>query len=141
MKNIDLAWAAGFFDGEGCISFARRQRTKAKNLEYELTLIIGQANISPLRKFHKIFGGKIRLDSLAYFRWTCNYKESLQVLVLLQPFLFLKQKEAKLALLYKELYLGKGTNITKDLLEKRNRLYRAIKRKKVKYKKYINNTL
>lgn len=132
-KETDLSWAAGFFDGEGCISFAKRIRNK--NPEYELTLTIGQANISPLRKFQKLFGGRLRKDNLGYFRWYSNSKETLKILKLIKPYMFLKKKEAQIALLYEHLYTGKGSKASLEDLEKKDRLYRLIKREKLKYKK------
>lgn len=46
----ELAWAAGFFDGEGTVMWRGRKRA-------ELSLVVGQSDIRPLRRFQAAVGG------------------------------------------------------------------------------------
>jgi hypothetical protein len=50
IKIEDAAWAAGFYEGEGNISFGQRGGVK---------VAIKQVNIQPLQKMKNIFGGTI----------------------------------------------------------------------------------
>lgn len=55
-RIIELAWAAGFFDGEGSASVLKAQRDKYAYPRLSLS----QKNIIPLERFHKAVGyGKI----------------------------------------------------------------------------------
>ncbi len=49
MKATEIAWCAGFFDGEGCIS-------RPNNGKY-IQLRIAQKNPDALYRFSKVFGG------------------------------------------------------------------------------------
>ena len=48
----ELAWAAGFYDGEGGLYFKQNQ-TKVRGL----LLVIGQTDIRPLHRFQEAVGG------------------------------------------------------------------------------------
>jgi hypothetical protein len=57
MNSHDLAWAAGFLDGEGCFTlYARRKRP---NPIYRGHISATQVNITPLKKLVNLFGGTI----------------------------------------------------------------------------------
>lgn len=51
-KEVGLAWAAGFFDGEGCVS--RQNPHRAKSTRIRLT--VGQQDDEVLLKFQEIVG-------------------------------------------------------------------------------------
>lgn len=54
---LDRAWAAGFFDGEGCIHIARQTYGKTgRRPTYRLRLDISQNNISVLQEFEWAVG-------------------------------------------------------------------------------------
>lgn len=52
MDTHELAWAAGFFDGEGCADIARNSQQK----EY-LRLVVRQKDRRPLERFQAAVGG------------------------------------------------------------------------------------
>lgn len=57
MTPLDRAWAAGFFDGEGCIHIARQTYGKTgRRPTYRLRLDISQNNISVLQEFEWAVG-------------------------------------------------------------------------------------
>lgn len=61
MTNEELAWAAGFFDGEGYISIVARN-TKIHNRHYHhqyIRLGINHVDPRPLQRFQQLFGGKL----------------------------------------------------------------------------------
>ena len=54
---LDLAWAAGFFDGEGCIHIARQTYgISGRRPTYRMRLDISQNNISVLQEFEWAVG-------------------------------------------------------------------------------------
>lgn len=53
MSDLDTAWAAGFFDGEGHIGV-----TRGKSGQW-LAMSVAQSDRRPLDRFAAIFGGKI----------------------------------------------------------------------------------
>lgn len=56
--STELAWAAGFFDGEGCTTFAMSKTRKTRNNKpYPLLFIdIGQVDRRPLDRFLEAVG-------------------------------------------------------------------------------------
>jgi hypothetical protein len=55
MTDIDLGWAAGFYEGEGY----SRARKGGGGLE----VVVGQVSTEPLDKLQRLFGGSIRKDT------------------------------------------------------------------------------
>ena len=59
-RETDRAWAAGFFDGEGCFHASRRYR-KGNNYYSNIKAAISQTDPEVLEKFQRIVGvGSIR---------------------------------------------------------------------------------
>jgi chorismate mutase len=54
-------WASGFFDGEGCISISKRQRTVGY-LEHHLSVQVSQNDKRPLLEIQKRFGGSLTVS-------------------------------------------------------------------------------
>ena len=83
MDALDLAYAAGFFDGEGHIAIAYNSRAKKHsggrdyfNERYWLYVQISQIDPRPLQWLQKRFGGALRevrakrsYDGGMYRRW------------------------------------------------------------------------
>ena len=144
MKEVDLAWAAGFFDGEGCVHLTRRQRKKSKNIEYELRLSIAQAVKLPLEKWEILFGGQITIinpknEINKFFIWQVSSLDTLKILKLLEPYLILKKEQANVALEFEKLYIGKGNRnkLTEENINKRQALY--LRLKELKHKGKVKN--
>lgn len=93
MKQTDIAWAAGFFDGEGCIQLQGKCAT----------LAIAQKDGEPLARFQKIFGmGKISYRDIitpkgkkSYVHtYTVSGLSAVLVLSLMLSYLTVKQSKA-----------------------------------------------
>ena len=57
----DLAWAAGFFDGEGCFSVGTGNLKRSGTRSHFVCLTINQVDREVLDKFHSIMGvGSVR---------------------------------------------------------------------------------
>jgi hypothetical protein len=94
-SETDLAWAAGFFDGEGSTSVLKAQRDKYSYIR----MSVNQKKPECLERFHSIVGfGKIyRANKRDIYSWDC-YKQSdvPQVLEMLWPYLSNVKKEQAL---------------------------------------------
>ena len=56
INREELAWAAGFFDGEGWVGVSNNYKDRCY-----LRLAIGQTQLQPLQRFQKAIGGLGRL--------------------------------------------------------------------------------
>lgn len=91
-NTTDIAWAAGFLDGEGCIRICRRQ-----NGFYNLQVSIAQVVKAPLDDLQMIFGGSIRQQSGSW-RWQIDSRQAAKLLEQVIPFLRVKREQAEIAL-------------------------------------------
>jgi hypothetical protein len=86
MRDLNIAWAAGFFDGEGSTSVLKTKRDKYSYIRMSIT----QKDRAVLDKFQSIVGvGKIyKHNTRNTFSWDCYKQEEVfQVLDMLWPFL------------------------------------------------------
>ena len=108
----DLAWCAGFFDGEGWITIQRRNQ-KYKDKVYEsLYLRIGINHVAPepLHEINRVLGGKLRFDENSpscskdgftrkpRYSWTSSCNEAKEILIQLMPYFKNKTKVAELGI-------------------------------------------
>ena len=98
ISNTDLAYAAGFFDGEGCISIGKNGAIDVR---------ITNTAKSVLVKFQALFGGNIgnrtqKINKMQYAY--CLYGENaVEFIKQLKPFLVEKLPQAETILEYYEL--------------------------------------
>lgn len=90
--DTDLAWAAGFFDGEGNVCFSDTDKKRAPRILAQ----IAQVNRSPLDRFAKIVGmGNVTgpyepktKNSRPYYKWSVdNLKRVSELYELVGPWL------------------------------------------------------
>lgn len=100
-KEVELAWAAGFFDGEGCTSYHRRLTGRGA----QLRMAINQMKRLPLVRFKKAVGaGAIYpCRTQGGYMWsTGDYQTILRIFNLLLPYLCnikIRQARQKIALM------------------------------------------
>jgi len=109
--EVDIAWAAGFLEGEGSFEHARRPAMDTRVKHGTLRVSVEQTQLGPLEKLQSLFGGKIygpyvrkpryiggaNIQPLWIYRIT---GESARELVLdIFPYLFEKRKEKILSIL------------------------------------------
>ena len=101
MKKVDLAYVAGLFDGEGCISIAKcKPRWPGCSPYYRLVVAVNMANeyIPRLLKSH--FGGWVNRSPKGKehwrqeWQWHLGSKEAVAFLEAIMPYLKLKIEEA-----------------------------------------------
>ena len=143
IKKEDLIWAAGLFDGEGCISLSKRtpQRlNKAVSYNYALILKVAMCHKDTVMRLHRMFGvGTLhnqRLQAAHLSRawiWFCNRDDAEIVIHKLRPWLFTKARDAELALQFLSLPpMQKGGRwrsrpVSPELEAKRNRLFLKLR--------------
>ena len=96
--QTDYSWAAGFFDGEGCVSLSLRKHKYAA-----LVIKMAQKDRVPLEKFKAIFEleteiGTTYRNGVPYYELVICSKVAATVLTLMLPYLSLKAPVAKIGL-------------------------------------------
>jgi hypothetical protein len=93
VSETELAWAAGFFDGEGSTMVAR---CKPKAVEYYyFRLSVGQTNPETLERFQRAVGGmgaisgpRLRKDGRKpFWQWQLTGQKGIEVMEQLWPYL------------------------------------------------------
>jgi LAGLIDADG endonuclease len=102
-----LIWAAGFVDGEGCISI-NRQKMKRKSKSgfrehicYTLGLAVSQKVKEPLDILVELFGGHLfsyKTKGVLYWRWQHWGPGALNAISQLLPYLVVKRRMAELGI-------------------------------------------
>jgi hypothetical protein len=131
-KAHDLAWAAGFFDGEGYITIQRRSY-KGYTGHY-LRIGINHVNPKPLKKMQSLFGGVIREQKTVYgnrhrrMEWGVSCNKATNILVQLIPYLVNKDTVAELALEFQKTMLSsyRGSGVPEEILSLREDLKQQI---------------
>lgn len=113
MKETDLAWAAGFIDGEGCIyinkSMSKEIPNRRKTTQrYQLALTAVQSDIRPINKLKDLFkaGSITEYDKGAYktqWVWKVSGLNAERVLRSIFPYLVVKKDQARVGLQHQEL--------------------------------------
>lgn len=102
MSKTDLAWAAGFIDGEGCIRIAKTNTRDKISKRYSLMITAPQTDSRPIYKLQKMFGGTItEYDKGIYKKqwcWKVAAHASENVLNHLLPYFVVKGEQAQIAL-------------------------------------------
>lgn len=109
VTDVDLAWAAGFTDGEGCLSIARQTYTDPSRRDtYRMRVDIFQNCLSVLTAFEQTVGVKGRIYAVKRhhsqnrdcFRIAYDGEAAFELIRRLRPFLKRKQHEADVALAF-----------------------------------------
>jgi hypothetical protein len=99
MKKEDIAWAAGFIDGEGTIGVYRHRDHKKGSWYFEPLVQASNTDRVPLLKLKRLFGGNVvivthnHIDPLSHysikdcFHWKVVYRRAFWVAKLILPYL------------------------------------------------------
>ncbi len=104
MNETDLAWAAGFIDGEGSITITPRQKKQA--LCFGLALTVGNTVKEPLDRLVSLFGGHLYsqpphgLGRREMWIWRVTGRDAQPVLKALHGHLSVKQRQATIATVF-----------------------------------------
>lgn len=112
MDTNDIAWAAGFLDGEGTITIKRYRRFY--KIHYIANISCGQVNkphnVVALEKLRSLFnGGKIYIysvksggDRIDVASWNITAKNAKECAKTLLPYLVIKHRQAELLIKFSE---------------------------------------
>lgn len=135
-RRLELAWAAGIIDGEGCIRLAKTVNRSRPS--YSLIVKIDMTHEPTIRRLGQILG-----YSLSYYKGSSTKKQSwivqwngaeaYRVLKLLEPYLFTKKHEADLGIEYQEKCTGvfNGTGVPESIDMLREIIYKELKEAKL----------
>jgi hypothetical protein len=108
VKNTELAWAAGFFDGEGCTTITsfksmKKNATDRKRPYCSMRQSIAQVHIEPLIRFHQAIGlgavrgpYKYKSNKQYHYQWNASGMDVIKVLDQLWPYLSKIKREQAL---------------------------------------------
>lgn len=97
------AWAAGVFDGEGCVHIARvAPRTDQQRVRFALRLKVSMAHEATVRRIHALFGlGSFHEQHRAGYRdcwtWVVQSRQAGVVVERLLPYSITKHSELLIA--------------------------------------------
>lgn len=102
LTNLDLAWIAGFFDGEGTVTICRPgNRMRGGRKSYSMSASVVQANYEILAMLKESFGGYLfEVKGRYLWRWSVHSFYAVNFLKTVVPFLRLKKTQAELAILF-----------------------------------------
>lgn len=148
LTEIEKAYLAGFFDGEGCISLTRQRGGKSISPSYNMRIVIGQSGekgIKLLDHWKEKTGIGALFEKMRFgeyekigFNWVMSSNDALDFLVSIYPYLDLKKDEAELAIDFQETkrvttfngraYGGRGNHggLDPQVIEERERIYQRL---------------
>jgi hypothetical protein len=108
--SLFLAWAAGFFDGEGCV-MVEMSKEKACLHGYRTSLhtTVTQTSLPCLQLFLERFGGSISTSEnrtpngrrwAVQHRWVARNETALEFLQAIEPYVVVKKEQVQAALKY-----------------------------------------
>ena len=110
MTQAEIAYLAGFFDGEGTIGIEKQTRRLRTELgQYRLYISVDNTEEEPLLLFALAFGGKVRYQTprnirrKGVFRWRAYTLQAENAIRLMQPHLTVKRSRAIVALKFRSL--------------------------------------
>ncbi len=111
MTKLDwIIWAAGFFDGEGCITIRKdvkrcEKRKRGLYANYFLLMTINHKSREALDKLKELFGGHLisfKLKGNLYWRLTMGSENAAEMMRTLLPYLLVKRQTAETCIRFQE---------------------------------------
>jgi hypothetical protein len=106
-----IIWAAGFVDGEGCISVNKQKMTRQSKtgsrlwMSYTLGIAVSQKTKAPLERLHSMFGGHLfsyQSCGNTYWRWQHWSHGALEAIKAMLPYLLVKRAIAECGIRFQE---------------------------------------
>ena len=121
-------YAAGFFDGEGCVNCS-----SSRNNSFVRILVVN-TNIDVLKAFQAVWGGDIYANykSKSHWKqaytWRLQHKAASNFLQKILPFLIVKRQQAEAAIAFNELRPGQGSKWTDESKAEAEALFEKIRK-------------
>jgi hypothetical protein len=115
IKNTLLAYIAGFFDAEGCVTITRRNSViKSSNTVrklYTMRCTVCQSDNYVLKVIHECFGGgEVQKPKHTVPVWEIGSYKALKFLYLLEPYVIEKKEEVQVAITYQRTIIDGRTD-------------------------------
>lgn len=101
--KADLAYIAGFFDGEGCVNFT----TRGKHRSVLVRVLIRNTDLSIIEHIRSLFGGRIeiaRFKTKPHWKpsycWRIDADQAVDFLCIIEPYVRIKTEQILLAQLW-----------------------------------------
>lgn len=102
-RIAELGWAAGFVDGEGCITAVRQKYKNPNHRGIRLRMHVGQNDLASLQRLQRILGVKSHINQVKWnasqtrpiYSLNLDGRHALEALYMLEPFLYRKQHQAR----------------------------------------------
>lgn len=141
-KLVELAWAAGFIDGEGCISVVRQtyQKKTRRNYYIRIRLQVVQNDLACLQRLQKVLGVRSSINQMGWkpsqtrpiYSLLIDGRHAIGALEIIEPFLVRKKHQARACFdLWREGKMGVRTpNVSQELWEIREYYLKRLQRMK-----------
>lgn len=122
-----VVYAAGFFDGEGCVGIYRR-KMPASTRPHSVSIRIINTNPLPLQFIQKNFGGSIgahrpknpEFNRKPTWQWRIGGEAGYEFLRSILPFLIVKAREVELCIAFRDLKKRCGGRATMERITPEN---------------------
>jgi len=132
LNDTELAWIAGFFDGDGSVGIRKYKRPHCRSPIYDLVVKITNSNIEVLKWIQNHFGGTINHDHKSNcYKLRFGGRVGMRFLEAIFPYLKVKRKQAKLGIALQSRHTfqgGPGKFLPKEELEEREQLYQELRK-------------
>ena len=138
-RQLQIAWASGFFDGEGFVGTSKRVNKKNGKVYESLYIRIGINHVAPepLEKIIELFGGELNKQKLEKVvgnrkprnQWKITTEKATKALKEMLPYLINKKDVALLAIEFQETMNCERTRwgvVPEDVLKKRQEIREKI---------------
>lgn len=142
--SLFLAWAAGFFDGEGCVLVELSKERGCKHgFRTALHATVTQTSLPCLELFLERFGGIIVANEnktpngrrwAVQYRWSVKNDDAIQFLKAIQPYCVVKKSQVDIAIKYPtksqdgKKYGSKANPIPEDVMQARLEMRECLQR-------------
>lgn len=121
--DLELAWAAGFIDGEGCFTLIKQKDMADEYRRPHVTAV--QVRREPIDKLAEMFGGSVTWTGAAW-QWCPSTKAMVVFIPWLLPYFMVKRGEAEIVLAY-ALTVRPGGRLSSSIRSERLRLVESMR--------------
>lgn len=129
-SSSDAIYAAGFFDGEGCVAISKRNDP----LQYQLVTIVGNTDESVLQWWVERFGGslytrrpEVRPNRRQLYSWEARSRKAAEFLKQIQPYVRIKRDQIDAALEFQATIGHNNSAVPKGVIARREMYYQTLK--------------
>lgn len=127
LSEIEWAYIAGFFDGEGSI-FIQHKKTSRGYTDYQLSVSVTNTDFLIIQWIKDNLGGNINFTARKHnglkdrYAWRISGRNAIPFIERIFPYLRIKKERAKLAIEYKSSFTLQGKRLTSEAINKREEI-------------------